>query len=101
MVINGAAGNPIHLKKNTLKGYNGTFDSNRTTTITFRLHGQIVLDDVKIVLTGKPTKIDSVVNITPTEPQKVYDLQGRYVGDDTKSLPKGIYIIGGKKVVVR
>lgn len=101
MVINGAAGNPIHLKKNMLKGYNGTFDSNGTTTITFRLHGQIVLDDVKIVLTGKPTKIDGVVNVTPTEPQKVYDLQGRYVGKDTKSLPKGIYIIGGKKVVVR
>ncbi len=56
---------------------------------------------MKIVLTGKPTKIDGVVNVTPTEPQKVYDLQGRYVGDDTKSLPKGIYIIGGKKVVVR
>ena len=84
-----------------LKGYNGTFDSNGTTTITFRLHGQIALDDVKIVLTGKPTKIDGVVNVTPTEPQKVYDLQGRYVGKDTKSLPKGIYIIGGKKVVVR
>ena len=57
--------------------------------------------NVKIVLTGKPTKIDGVVNVTPTEPQKVYDLQGRYVAKDTKSLPKGIYIIGGKKVVVR
>ena len=31
--------------------------------------------------------------------QPVYDLQGRSIGTDTDILPKGIYIIGGKKVI--
>ena len=30
---------------------------------------------------------------------KIYDLQGRPRGTDPSALPKGIYIIGGRKVV--
>lgn len=32
---------------------------------------------------------------------KVYNLAGQYVGNDTKALNKGIYIVNGKKIVVR
>ncbi len=35
-----------------------------------------------------------------TADKKVYTLDGRYVGNSTSSLPKGIYIVGGKKVVI-
>ena len=34
-----------------------------------------------------------------TESQKIFDLQGRSYGTDANGLKKGIYIIGGKKVV--
>ena len=37
-------------------------------------------------------------------PAGVYDLQGRKVSeslDDNLSLPKGIYIVNGKKIVIR
>ena len=32
---------------------------------------------------------------------RIYSLDGRYVGDSTKTLSKGIYIVNGKKFVVR
>lgn len=31
--------------------------------------------------------------------KRIYDLHGRYVGTDLNILPKGIYIVGGKKVI--
>lgn len=30
--------------------------------------------------------------------KRVFDLNGRYLGDSTDNLPKGIYIVGGKKI---
>ena len=32
---------------------------------------------------------------------KIYTLDGRYVGTDTQSLSKGVYVIGNKKVVIK
>jgi hypothetical protein len=31
---------------------------------------------------------------------KIYTIDGRYVGNDVKTLPKGVYIIGKKKMVI-
>ena len=43
---------------------------------------------------------NSISPITYSKPDTgIYDLQGRSVGSDNKKLPKGIYIIGGKKVI--
>jgi hypothetical protein len=33
--------------------------------------------------------------------QRVYNLQGQYVGSSTERLPKGIYIVNGKKQIVK
>ena len=30
---------------------------------------------------------------------KIYDLHGRYMGTELNALPKGVYIIGGKKII--
>ena len=40
-------------------------------------------------------------NTTTNPSQKVYDLQGRYVGerDNLQELPRGIYIVNGKKLI--
>lgn len=32
---------------------------------------------------------------------RVYNLKGQYVGDSLEGLPKGIYIAGGKKYIVK
>ena len=51
----------------------------------------------------RPTNIDlqSVVPVNPNTVTAVYDLSGRKVGTSINNLPKGIYIIGGKKLFVK
>ena len=51
----------------------------------------------------RPTNIDlqSVVPVNPNAVTTVYDLSGRKVGTSVNNLPKGIYIIGGKKLFVK
>ena len=42
------------------------------------------------------------VEITPmSRPNIVYDLSGRRVSDSTDHLPKGLYIVDGKKLMVK
>ena len=36
-----------------------------------------------------------------TGDNRVFNLQGQYVGSQLQSLPKGIYIVNGKKVTVK
>ncbi len=43
------------------------------------------------------TGIDNVEN-TPVENGRIYTLTGVYVGNDMRALPKGIYVVNGKKV---
>ena len=43
-----------------------------------------------------------IVNVkAEKEPSKIYSINGLYMGTDATRLPKGIYIRGGKKFVVR
>ena len=48
-------------------------------------------------LTNKVSGIQDLQSVRKTN--VIYDLQGRSLGTSTDALPKGIYIIGGKKVV--
>lgn len=47
-----------------------------------------------------PARIESV-KASVTEDDTVYDISGKYFGKSSSvnTLPKGIYIIGGKKVI--
>ena len=51
----------------------------------------------------RPTNIDlqSIVPVNPNAVTTIYDLSGRKVGTSINNLPKGIYIIGGKKLFVK
>lgn len=35
----------------------------------------------------------------PTQKDGVYTLEGVYLGTHVESLPRGVYIVGGKKIV--
>lgn len=50
-----------------------------------------------------PTAIDreTVVPVNPKSINAVYDLSGRKVGTSVEGLPKGLYIVGGKKLLVK
>ena len=56
------------------------------------------LDDVKVEAVSGSTGIKTVVDKRPAD-GTIYNLQGRNMGTDASSLPKGIYIINGKKVI--
>ena len=50
----------------------------------------------------EPTSVDGV-SVVPTRRGDIYSIEGQYVGRDipTERLKKGIYIVNGKKVVVK
>ncbi len=62
--------------------------------------GCFFLDNVKINIDGTPTSIGSISGNASVEAAKVYTIDGQYVGNSTKGLKKGFYIVGGKKVVL-
>lgn len=72
----------------------------KTGDFTFGSDGMFV---EAIALDATSTGITSVLDAHDTAKSgAVYDLSGRYVGKAvSKRLPKGVYIIGGKKVVVK
>lgn len=53
---------------------------------------------MNINIDGGTTSISSL-NGTHTFDGKVYNLNGQYVGENLKSLNKGVYIVNGKKIV--
>ncbi len=64
-------------------------------------------DDVEIVeferrLPFKIVETSGIANVeTEKKPLRIYSINGLYMGTDATKLPKGIYIRGGKKFVVR
>ena len=54
-----------------------------------------------IAVGGDATGIVAPAAVTTTTSEAVYDLQGRKVADSMKGLPKGVYVVGGKKFVVK
>ena len=54
---------------------------------------------LSVVLNGETTGIGDVTNDNADMNAPVYDLQGRYLGTSFNHLPRGIYIVGGKKVI--
>lgn len=67
-----------------------------------------ILDDKGNVAAAKPsctfgsgeaTAIESVQS--PQSRKGIYNLCGQYLGDDVKSLPRGIYVVNGKKLILR
>ena len=56
--------------------------------------------NAKVNFDGTPTSISQIA-IGAQAADKVYTIDGRYVGTSTEGLAKGLYIAGGKKVVVK
>lgn len=58
------------------------------------------LTNAKVNIDGTLTSIGSISGNASVEAAKVYTIYGQYVGNSTKGLKKGFYIVGGKKVVL-
>lgn len=70
-----------------------------STKLTFTTNGRLWINEVSATAMLE-TGIDNVVNenARPAD-NRIYTLGGQYVGTQLSSLPKGIYVMGGKKIV--
>ena len=59
-------------------------------------------ENVKVAIVGEATAIDNITTDRPAASAnaRVYNLNGQFVGIGTAGLPKGIYIVNGKKMVI-
>ncbi len=57
--------------------------------------------NIKVNPDGTATAIDDLVIMNDLRDNKVYDVSGRMVSSDLRNLPRGIYIVNGKKMVIR
>ena len=60
------------------------------------------MTEAKVSIVGETTAIDNVATDHPTATAnaRVYNLNGQFVGIGTAGLPKGVYIVNGKKMVI-
>lgn len=56
---------------------------------------------LRVAIDGETTGIDAIEGIETNTPTRVYNLSGQYVGTSTANLKPGVYVSGGKKVIVR
>ena len=65
--------------------------------LVFTPEKRFFLDEV-LVKDATPTGIETI-NTYKTTTNRIYTLDGRFVGTDPDLLPHGLYIINGKKIV--
>lgn len=71
--------------------------------VTFTPGNRFFLDEVK-VMASETTDIENInmsgrPNFSKATGNRIYTIDGRYVGTDMRNLKKGIYIVNGKKYV--
>lgn len=88
--------NLVNNKWNTITA---NLTGNGYTNLIFTTNGRLWINEVSATAMLE-TGIDNVVsnNARPAD-NRIYTLGGQYVGTQLSSLPKGIYVMGGKKIV--
>lgn len=92
--------NGVKMLKNEWTEYNLKVNGNGPVKFTFSAPGRFFLDDVLVV--GQLIDGVSELNVPVNEQKKdnrIYSIDGRYMGTDFSALGRGIYIINGKKYV--
>lgn len=91
--------NTFVLKANTWSAYSADITGSGPCKLRFYVSsGRFYLDKV-CVSDGSTTGINSAVNDNKVNDNRIFSIDGRYMGKDFNSLKKGIYIINGKKIV--
>lgn len=79
--------------------------SGDNVTMTFD-NGSSQTEDMSLVnitfnYTDTGTGITEIETENPNKVNRVYTISGQYVGTSTEGLPQGMYIVNGKKVIVK
>ncbi len=80
-----------------------TFDGNNVT-ITFEDGTAQTADMASVSISLSYDDASSgITQIIPAEENvsRVYSVSGQYMGNSVEAMPKGLYIVNGKKVVIR
>ena len=97
-VTNGFTVTPSELTmtKGAWTSYTATIEGTGNVKLTFSPAARFFLDEVKVVENAST----GIKTVKPaTQAIRIYTLDGRYVGSDKNALPRGMYIINGKKVI--
>lgn len=82
---------------------NLTFNGNNVT-LQFDDNTSLTEDMSKVSISLSYENTTGIINITSMDnsgKSKVYNLNGQYMGKDANALNKGVYIINGKKTVIK
>ena len=88
------------MKSNQWTDFTATITGTGNVKVTFTPTKRFFLDEVKAYAPSQ-TGIKGITT-NPSDKRadnKIYTLDGRFVGTDASVLPHGIYVIGGKKIV--
>ena len=90
----------VELEKGAFNDYEATITATGDVKITFEsAKGRFFLDEV-LVTDGTASAIRTV-ETTDRKATRIFTLDGRYVGSDSRQLGRGLYIVDGKKLIVR
>lgn len=96
--INNKTSVEVEMVKGAFSDYTATVTGNGTIQITFASSkGRFFLDEV--LLKSPTTGIMTVNETAASKKTGIYTLDGRYMGNDYTTLPRGLYIINGKKIM--
>ena len=88
------------MKSNQWTDFTATITGTGNVKVTFTPTKRFFLDEVKASAPSQ-TGIKGITT-NPSDKRadnKIYTLDGRFIGTDASVLPHGIYVIGGKKIV--
>jgi M6 family metalloprotease-like protein len=87
----------VTMKAGEFTNFTATITATGNVKVTFTPAKRLFLDEV-LVVDPNATAIQTI-NSNKTTTTRIYTLDGRYVGTDPNQLPRGLYIINGKKIV--
>ena len=89
----------VTMEKGAFTECTATITATGNVKVTFAAEkGRFFLDEV-LAVDPNATAIQSISAHKEIKTMRVYTLDGRYVGTDPDLLPRGMYIINGKKIV--
>lgn len=90
----------VELEKGAFNDYETTITATGDVKITFEAEkGRFFLDEV--LVTDVTASAIRTVETADRKVTRIFTLDGRYVGSDSRQLGRGLYIVNGKKLIVR
>lgn len=88
----------VTMKAGEFTNFTATITATGNVKVTFTPAKRFFLDEV-LVVAPNATGIQTVSSYKGMTTTHIYTIDGRYVGTDPNQLPRGLYVVNGKKIV--